>query len=130
MGGNGLPPSNPVRRLLVFLPVRRVSPQGGRGHGGGWLKSVGPFLSLLHVKVQKSPPTFVSIHFGPLTFNCIYGPDCSYISFDFVQSGLSIAINEMLTFHFGPSSFNFRIRLKRLNIFGTEVSSFANFSLN
>ena len=59
VAGNVLPASNTVRRLLVFLSVRRVASHGGRGHGGGRLKPVGPFLSLLHVKVQKSPPSFV-----------------------------------------------------------------------
>ena len=93
MAGNGLPAPNPVRLRLVFLPVRRVFPHGGRGRGGGRLKPVVPFLSLLHVKVQKSPSGFVYFHFGPLTFNCVYGPYFSYLSFDFVRLGPSIAIN-------------------------------------
>ena len=93
VAGNGLPASNPVRLRLVFLPVRRIFPHGGRGRGGGRLNSVAPFLSLLHVKVQKSPPGFVYFHFGPLTFNCVYEPDFSYISFDFLRLGPSIAIN-------------------------------------
>ena len=61
---NGLPASNPVRLRLVFLQVRRVFSHGGRRRGGGRLKPVVPFLSLLHVKVQKSPRvlyTFISV---------------------------------------------------------------------
>ena len=93
VAGKSLPASIPVRHLLIFLPVRRVASHDGSGSGGGRLKPVDPFLSLLHVKVQESPPSFVSIHFGPLTFNCVYGTDFSYRSFYFVQLGPSIAIN-------------------------------------
>ena len=129
VAGNGLPASNPVRLRLVFLPVRRIFLHGGRGGGGGRLKPVVTFLSLLHVKVQKWPLVFVAFHFGPLTFNFVYGPDFCYISFDLVRLGLSIAINSILMFHFGPP-FNFRIGLKRLNIFGTEVSIVSILSFN
>uniref|UniRef100_A0A6N2N4Q2 Uncharacterized protein n=1 Tax=Salix viminalis TaxID=40686 RepID=A0A6N2N4Q2_SALVM len=37
VAGIGLPTSNPVSLRLVFLPVRRVFPHGGRGRGGGRL---------------------------------------------------------------------------------------------
>ena len=93
VAGNGLPASTPVRHLLIFLPVRRVASHDGSGSGGGRLKPVDPFLSLLHVKVQESPPSFVYFHFGPLTFNCVYSPDFSYISFDFLRLGPAIASN-------------------------------------
>ena len=93
VAGNELSLSNPVHLRLVFLPVRRVSSHGGRGRGGGWLNPVSPFLSLLHVKVQKRPPVLVTFHFGPLTFNFVYGTDFCYISFDLVRLGPSIAIN-------------------------------------
>ena len=61
----------------------------------------------------------MDFNFGPLTFNFVYGPDFCYISFDLVRLDPSIAINSILMFHFGPP-FNFRIGLKKLNIFGTE----------
>ena len=112
LAGNGLPASLSVRLLLVFLPVRHVLSHGGRGRGCGRLKPISPFLSLMHVKVQKRPLVLVSFHFGPLTFNFVYGPDFCYISFGLVRLGHSIAINSMLMFHFGPPSFNFRIGLK------------------
>jgi hypothetical protein len=93
VAGNVIPASLPVRLRLVFLPVRRVFAHGGCGRGDGRLKPVSPFLSFLHVKVQKSPPVLIAFHFGPFNFNCVYGPDFCYISFDFVRLGPSIAIN-------------------------------------
>ena len=87
----------------------------GRGRGGGRLKSLQPFLSLLHVKVQESPPVIMLFHFGPCTFNFVYGPDFCYISFELVGLGPSIEINSMSMFHFGPPSFNFRIEFKKIN---------------
>ena len=112
VAGNGLPASLSVRLLLVFLSVRRVFSHGGRGHDGGLLKQVSPFLSLLHVKVQPSPPVLVMFHFGPCTFNFVYDPDFCCISFDLVRLGPSIEINSMSMFHFGPPSFNFWIDFK------------------
>ena len=44
-------------------------------------------------KSAEEPPGFGSFHFGLFTFNCVYGPDFLYISFDFVQLDHSIAIN-------------------------------------
>ena len=41
-------------------------------------------LSLLHVKVQESPPFLMIFYFGPFTFNFVYDPDFYYISFDLV----------------------------------------------
>ena len=84
---NELPTSNPVRLLLVVLPVRRVCPHGVRGRGGGRLKPAATFLSLLHVNVQESPPYIWTLHFGPSTFNFVFGPHFCYISFDFVRLG-------------------------------------------
>ena len=74
----------------------------------------------------------MAFHFGPLTFNFVYGLDFYYISFDLIRLGLSIAINSMLMFHFGPPSFNFRIGFKKINLFITTVSIFSilSFDLN
>ena len=63
-------------------------------------------------------------HFGPCTFNFVYGPDFCYISFELVGLGPSIEINSMLMFHCGPPSFNFRIEFKNINLFGTTISPF------
>ena len=60
VAGNVIPASLHVRLLLVFLSVRRVFSHGGRVLGSGRLKPVSPFLSLLHVKVQRSPPVLVA----------------------------------------------------------------------
>ena len=72
-------------------------------------------------KSAGDSPVLVAFHFSPLTFNFIYGPDFCYISFDLVRLGPSIAINSMLMFHSSPISFNFRIKFKKINLFGTEV---------
>ena len=88
--------------------MRRVSLSIVRGRVGGWLKPRQLFLSLLHVKEQGSPSICMFFHFGPCTFNFIYGPDFCYISFELVGLGPSIEINSMLMFHFSPP-FNFRI---------------------
>uniref|UniRef100_A0A6N2K2W6 Uncharacterized protein n=1 Tax=Salix viminalis TaxID=40686 RepID=A0A6N2K2W6_SALVM len=53
---DGLPASLSMRRHVVFLLVRHVLASNGRGRGGGRLKPLQPFLSLMHVKVQASPP--------------------------------------------------------------------------
>ena len=87
VAGNKLPPSNSKRLDLVFLPVRRVFHQGGCGRGGGRLKPVHPFLSLLHVKVQESPPILCLLHFGPWGFNFIYDADFWYMRFLFSSIG-------------------------------------------
>ena len=55
-----------MRRRLVFLPVQRVLSSDGFGSGGGRLKSLQPFLSLLHVKVQESPPVLMLFHSVPV----------------------------------------------------------------
>ena len=67
------------------------------------------FLSLLHVNVQESPPFIFPLHFDPYTFNFVFGPNFCYISFNFVRLGPPISIDWMSKFHFGPSTFNFRI---------------------
>ena len=82
-----------MRLRMVFLPVGRVPLSDVRGRGGGRLNPRQPFLSLLHVKVQESPLFLLLFHFGPCTFNFVYGPDFCYISFDLVQLGPSIEIN-------------------------------------
>ena len=120
IAGDGLPVSPSMRRRFVLLPVRCIFSSDGRGRGGGRLKPLQPFLSLLHIKVQESPPVFMLFHFGPCTFNFVYGPDFCYISFDLVRLGPSIEINSMLIFYFGP--FNFWIEFKKINLFGTTVS--------
>ena len=89
----GLPASRSMRLRLGFLPVRRVLASNVRGCGGDWLKPLQPFLSLLHVKVQESPPVLLLLHFGPCILNFVYGLDFYYISFDLVRLGPSIEIN-------------------------------------
>ena len=58
VAGDELPASLSIRRLVVVPLVRRVWSPGARGRGGGWLKPMTPFFSLLHVKMQESPPGF------------------------------------------------------------------------
>ena len=93
VAGNKLPASNSMRLDLVFLPVRRVFHHDGCGRGGGRVKPVHPFLSLLHVKVQERPLILCLLHSSPCTFNFVYGFDIWYINFDLVRLGLSIEIN-------------------------------------
>ena len=76
-----------MRRRVVFLPRWGVSPPDVRGRGGGRLKPTATFLSLLHVNVQESPPSMWTFHFGPPTFNFVFGPHFSYRSFDFIRLG-------------------------------------------
>ena len=90
---DGLPTSQSMRLRLVFFQVRHVSPSDVRGRGGGRLKPLQPFLSLMHVKVQESPPVLMPFHFGPCSFNFVYGPDFRYINFDLVRLGPSIKFN-------------------------------------
>ena len=90
---DGLPASQLMRLRLVFLPVRCFLSSDIRVRGGGRLKPLQPFLYLLHVKVHESPPILMLFHFGPCTFNFVYGPYFCYISFDLVRLGLSIEIN-------------------------------------
>ena len=73
-----------MRRRMIILPVQLVSLSDVRGRGGGRLKPRQLFLSLLHVKVQESPPVLLLLHFGHCSFNFIFGPDFCYISFDLV----------------------------------------------
>ena len=113
-----------MRRRVGFLLVWRVFENDGRGRGDGRLKPLATFLSLLHVKVQESPPILVPFHFSPWTLNFVYDPDFCYISFDLIRLGPSIEINSMLMFHFGSTSFNFWIGFKKINLFGTTVSIF------
>ena len=114
---------------LVFLPVRRVLSSDGRGSDSGRLKPLQSFLSLLHVKVQESPPVLMFFHFGPCTPNFVYGPDFCYINFDLVRLGLSIEINSMSMFYFGPHSFNFRIDLNNSINSVQQFHFFFNFVL-
>ena len=126
---DALPESTTMRLLLVFLPRRRVSSWDRRGRGGDRLKTLATFLSLLHIQVRERPPSCVLFHFGPCNFNFFLFPDFWYISFDFVRLGPPIGINSMSIFQFGPPSFNFRIGLKKMNLFGTvvSISSFLSF---
>ena len=118
--GDELPASIPMRLRIVFLPMRHVSTTDVCVRGGGQCKPLATFLSLLHVKVQESPPVFVTFHFGPWTFNFVFGPDFCYIRFDLVRLGPSIEINSMLMIHFNPF-FNFRIGFRNINLFSTAV---------
>ena len=81
------------RRLRRCAADWSSSRCGVHGRGGGRLKSGELFLSLLHVKVQESPPVLMLFHYGPCTFNFVYGLDFCYISFDLVQLGPSIEMN-------------------------------------
>ena len=81
---DGLSASQSMRLRLVFLLVRRVLSSDVRGRDGHRLKPLQPFLSLLHVKVQASPPVLMLFHFGPCTFNFVSDPDFCYISFDLI----------------------------------------------
>ena len=83
---NGLPASQSMRCYVVFLPVRRVSSSDVRVRVGGRLKPFVPFLSLLHTNVQLSPPGLLTFHFGPWTFNFLFGTEEA----------------PRLDFHFGP----------------------------
>ena len=76
-----------MRRRVVFLPGRRVLAPNSRGRGVGRLKPVHPFLSLLHVEVQESPPVLSPLHFDPYSFNFIYGPDFLLYKFGFYSIG-------------------------------------------
>ena len=84
VAGDGLLTSQSMHLRFVFLPVPRVLPSDIRVRDGGRLKPLQPFLSLLHVKVQESPPILMLFPFGPCTFNLIYGHYFYYISFDLV----------------------------------------------
>ena len=120
--GDELPESREMRLLMVFLPRRRVSSSDIRGRGGGRVKPVATFLSLLQVQLQERPLSCHMFHFGPYISNFVCFPDFWYISFDFVQLGPPIGIDSMFSFPFGPPSFNFRIGLKKMNLFSTVVS--------
>ena len=82
-----------MRRRVIFLPWWCVSPPQVRGRGGGRLKLLATFLSLLHVKVQENPPLFVTFHFGSSSFNFVFGPDFYHRSFDLVRLGPPILID-------------------------------------
>ena len=77
-------------------------------------------VPLIHLLCTSVP--YFSISFVVLIF--------LYISFDLVRLGPPIGIDSMSSFQFGPPSFNFRIGLKRINLFDTKVSIFANLSFN
>jgi hypothetical protein len=122
VSGDEISESISKRLRMFFLPRRRVAPKNVRGHRGGRLKPLATFLSLLHVKVQESPPYFHLLHFSAVTFNFVSGSHFWYISFDLVRLGPPIGFNSVSIFQFGPPSFNFRIGLKKMNLFGTVVS--------
>ena len=65
VAGNELPESTAMRLLMGFLPRRRVSSSDVRGRGGGRVKPVTTFLSLLRVQLQERPPSLHMFHFGP-----------------------------------------------------------------
>ena len=82
-----------MRLRVFFLSRWLVLPKRVRGRGGGRLKPAATFLSLLHVNVQESPPYIWTLHFGPSTFNFVFGPHFCYISFDFIRLGPPIGID-------------------------------------
>ena len=130
VAGDELLASKVMRRRMGFLPRRRISAYDVRGRGGGRLKPLVMFLSLLHVQVHERPPSFLLFPFGPFCFNFVLFPDFWYISFDFVRLGPPIGIDSMSSFQFGPPSFNFRIALKKINLFSTIflISSVLSFN--
>ena len=122
VAGDAMRESRTIRLLMSFLPRWRVWSSDVGGRVGGRLKPVTPFLSLLRVQLQKSPPSCNMFHFGPSISNFISFPDFWYISFDFIQLGPPIGMESVVMFQFGPYSFNFRIYLKKMNLFSTVVS--------
>ena len=98
VAGDGLPASQSMRRRLVLLPVRRALSSDIRGRGGDRLKPLQPLLSLLHVKVQESPPVLILFHCGPCNFNFVYGPDFCYINFDLIRLVLQLKLIECAIF--------------------------------
>ena len=90
---NELSASPSMLLRVVFLSRRRVLPQNVHGHDSARLKPLATFLSLLHVKVQENPLFLVTFHFGPLTFNFVFGLDFCYISFNLVRLGPPIGID-------------------------------------
>ena len=129
VSGDALPESRAMRLFMGFLPRRRVASSDVRGSEDGRVKPAETFVSLLQVQLQESPPSLQMFHFSPYSSNFICFPDFWYISFDFVRLGSPIGIDSMFSFQFGPLSFNFRIGLKRMNLFSTVVliSSFFPF---
>ena len=65
VAGDELRESRAMRLLMGVLPRRRVSSSDVGGRGGGRLNPVAPFLSLLRVQLQESPPSWNMFHFGP-----------------------------------------------------------------
>ena len=111
--GDELPEYMAMRLLMGFLPRQRVASSDVCGSGGGRLNPVATFLSLLQVQLQESPPSCYMFHFSPYSSNFVCFPDFWYRSFDFIQLGPPIGIDSVFIFQFGPSSFNFRIGLKK-----------------
>ena len=65
VAGDAMRESRTIRLLMSFLPRWRVWSSDVGGRGGGRLKPVAPFLSLLRVQLQESPPSWNMFHFGP-----------------------------------------------------------------
>ena len=93
VAGKTIPESGSMRLRVGFLPRWRVYHINVRRRDEGRLNAPAMFLSLLHVKVQESPPFVVTFHLSPLTFNFVFSPDFCYISFDLVQLGPPIGID-------------------------------------
>jgi len=119
-----------MRRRVIFLPQWRVATKTARGRGGGWLKPPATFLSLLRVNVQESPPCYLTLHFGPFTFNFIFAPHFCYKSFDFVQLGPPIEVIECQRCTSVLRLLISELAAKLLNKFSTQVSISAILSLN
>ena len=63
--GDEIGESREMRRLMGFLPRWRVFSSDVGGRGCGRLNPAEPFLSLLRVQLQESPPSWHMLHFGP-----------------------------------------------------------------
>ena len=70
--GNELPTYRAVLLGVLFHPRWRVYHKNARGP----VKAADHVsISLLHVKVQESPPICDTFRFGPLTFDFVFCPD-------------------------------------------------------
>ena len=65
VAGDEIRESREIRLLMGFLPRWRVFSSDVGGRGGGRLNPAEPFLSLLRVQLQESPPSCHMFHFGP-----------------------------------------------------------------
>ena len=108
---------------FLFLMVWRMWSPSGQIRDGGRLNF--PSFSLFCTLNYLSAPWFYGVFIlVPYLLIILHDPDFCYISFDSFQLDPLIEINYILTFQFGPHSFNFQIDFKSLNIFGIEDLNF------